>query len=120
MKSTRTEHLENFFNELKKDGVKFKDVVKYLTKTQQNEFEYVGKQNYHAHINGIHSLLTNTKEFKIKEKFTTNKIKKDFIVTFIGQSQVKMGCRMIKEVDTRKTGKNGTWGLVINSFKVLK
>lgn len=117
---TAIETLEKLIEVLRTPECKYVDALPYIQLTQSREAEFIGKNNVHAHINGIYSLVNGVSEIKIKEKFTTNKIKRDFIVTFIGQNKVKMSCRLIKESGIAKTDKKGTWGVNINSFKVIK
>ena len=117
---TAIETLENFFAELKKKDCKYVDVKKYITKTQQIESEFVGKKNVESHLNGIYNVVQYCSDVKIKEKISTNNVMKTFILTFIGQSKVKMECTCVKEIDKRKPDKNGVWGVNVESFKLIK
>lgn len=116
---TAIETLEKFFEELRKEDCTYSDLIKYLTKTQQSECDFIGRTNVHAHLNGIHQLANGVNEISCKAKISTNKLLKDFVVKFTSEKSVKMQCRMVKESALRKPDKNGDWGLNVASFKLL-
>lgn len=117
---TAQETLETFFEKLKVKEVKFTDVLPLLTKTQQEYSEYIGKPAIHNHLIGLYTLTNQCKTITVREKPSSNKVMTDFKVTFAAESKAKFTCRMIKEVSFQKTGEEGSWGVVVNSFKLIK
>ena len=113
------ETLEAFFERMRKKDVKFSDVMPLLTKTQQENSLYIGRITAESHLTGIHELVNKCKKVEVKEKKVTDVVA-DMTVTFYAEKKAKFACRLIKELDPYKPGKDGEWGLNINSFKLLK
>lgn len=111
--------LHAFFEALKVPACKYEDVKKYITKTQQEESQYVGRTNVEVHLNGLHSLVTNCKTIEFTEKVNTNKLVADFKVTFKSSQKAVMTCRLIKESGLRKPHEDGVWGVNVSSFKLV-
>jgi len=119
------EHLEQFLEAFKIYDAKFEDLKKFLTVTQQNECLYVNRISVESSLVGLNQLLKVCNVVKVKEIPTSNNVAKDFIIHLTktdGKTteKARVQCRLIKEVDIRKTGESGTWGVKINSFKYIK
>ena len=118
---TPKQHLDEFLKALMAEEALVEDVVKLLTKTQQDAAKFIGGITPSANLNGLHSVLKQAKSWSTKEKINTNPVMKDCIIKMIGINgkTVKMQCRLIKEVTPMKTGEDGEWGVNASSFKFL-
>lgn len=113
------ETLEYYFKVLQKKDVKYTDVYLFLTKTHQNELQYIGRIAMEGHISGIHSIVKECSKIGVREK-KISKTCADMVVTFHGKTKVKFSCRLIKEIGVGKPSEEGVWGINVNSFKLLK
>ena len=125
MSKLAVEHLEKFISEFKKKDVKFEDLKKYLTVTQQHNCIYVDKISVEPQLIALSQLLKMCSNEKVKEIPTSNKLMKDFTIdvfkTTDGNIQkASIQCRLVKESDVRKADENGKWGVNISSFRYLK
>lgn len=120
--SSVEQHVENFIEALLKKDALMEDVKKYLTKTQQHTCKFVGNPSVEGAINGLHSILKQSSKITVKEKYSTNLITKDCLITmkFPNNKPAKIQCRLVKEIDVRKTGEDGIWGVNASSFKYIK
>ena len=119
---TAQEHLEEFLKAFSGKDVKFEDLKKLLTVTQQNECLYVDRVSVEGGLMGIDQLLKMADSYHIKSIPSSNKVMKDFIIHLFKQDgkdlkKTKLQCRLVKEVDIRKTGEDGVWGVNSSSFK---
>jgi len=125
MSNTAQEHLENFLEAMSKESALFSEMKKFLTVTQQNECLYVGKVSVEGSLMGIHHLLKQADKYEIRAIPGSNEIMKDFVIHLFKKEgndskKTEIQCRLIKEVDVRKTGKDGEWGVNSSSFRHLK
>lgn len=119
-KLNELETLNAFFEVLRAKDCKYIDIKKLITKTQQIESEFIGREMTEAHINGLWELVNCSTEIKIKTKLSTNKILKTFKLTIVSTTEIKMECTIVKENDLGKPDINGVWGVNVESFKLVK
>ena len=120
------ELLQKFFDAMQKPDALFVDLKKHLTITQQQECLYIDRISVEGQLMGILYRLKNSEGHTIKEKVNTNQVMKDLVIKFKnvefadkGKKDIKIECRMIKEIGVRKTSVEGTWGVNASSFKQI-
>lgn len=75
---------------------------------------------------GIYSLLKIATKVDVKPILNSSKVVKDFVIHLENKQdgrkwgKTKVQCRLVKEIDIRKTGNDGVWGVNASSFKHLK
>lgn len=117
---TAQEHLENFLQAFYVKDQKFEELKKFLTLTQQNECLYVDRVSVEGSLMGINQLLKMADRYEIKAIPNSNKVMKDFVIHLFKQDtkelkKTKLQCRLVKEIEVRKTGESGVWGWGVNS-----
>jgi len=115
---TAKEHLQSFLETIQKPGCTVSEAMKFLMLTQQEEAKYVGRITPIANINGVLTLLKQSKSFSIKEKYNKLPVIRDCIITIKTSSmKIELKCRLIKEIGVRKASEEGQWGINATSFK---
>jgi len=126
MSKTAQEHLENFIDAFSVQDQTFEELKKFITLTQQNECLYVGRISVEGQLMGIYSLLKMSTKVDIKPIINSSSVVKDFVLHLENKQEgkkvqkTKVQCRLVKELEVRKTGKDGDWGVNANSFKHIK
>ena len=126
MSKTAQEHLEKFIEAFTVPDQTFENLKKFLTLTQQQECLYVGRISVEGQLMGIYSLLKISTSINIKAIASSNKTSKDFVLHLKNKQEgkkvekTKIQCRLVKEIEVRKTSEDGVWGVNASSFKHLK
>ena len=98
----------------------WKEVEKYLTKTNVDQMSQISGIQVFGAIAGIAPFLVQCgKNFTIREKVNTSPLLKDFSVKFkINETMTQeISCRMVKESAPYTPNSEGNWGINILSFK---
>lgn len=122
------EKVTEFIKLLQNERPLLEDGLKFLTLTQQHEYKYIGGVDVKSMINGLYSLIQQTKSFTVKEKVSTNEVMKDVKIKLVLNEQVSKAtgfkqreliCRLVKESSLRHTDIDGIWGINASSFKFI-